>query len=324
MSTEDFKEFSGETIDQAKEKAMDYFNSKSIEFELIPPKLLSMFSTKNAVRIKAKMVEVTGNIEEYKVKTRALLEELLKLAKLNVTITEEFEDKTIRYSLAGEDEKLFTSDKGLMLESFQHILVKSLKQKYNDEPTSTDATDVNAASTEAGQEAASTETKERKHRRNNGINIIVDAGEYKRDREDFVKNYAARAISQVKRNGETYIMKPMNAGERRVVHLMVQLEGLKSESLGDGNYKKIKIDHPNFKGDSRGTSRYSSRRDGNGGGGYRDRNGGSDRGGYTRRSNENRDGGFKRMNNDSFKDINEDTFNATPKEKDIDDNIGNK
>ena len=55
----DFREFSGATIDEAKEKARDYFNSNHIDFELMPPKFLSMFTGKDGVRIKARKIEMS-------------------------------------------------------------------------------------------------------------------------------------------------------------------------------------------------------------------------------------------------------------------------
>ena len=59
---DDYREFVGASLEEAKEKARDYFNSNQIEFELMPPKLLTMITGKRDIRIKARKKEIS---EEY-------------------------------------------------------------------------------------------------------------------------------------------------------------------------------------------------------------------------------------------------------------------
>lgn len=202
----DYKEFIGTSIDDAKEKAMDYFNSNHIEYELLPPKFLSVITGKNSVRIKACKHELSVEHNAHILKTRTFLEDLLNKACMKISIDEKHENSSIVFDLKGEDELLFTQDKGSLLDAFQHILVKQSN----------------------GKEI--------------GINYEIDCCDSKKERDSFIKSYVNKACTIVKKTGKPYIMKPLNPSERRTVHICVQNEhGLKSESIGEGFYKKVKI-----------------------------------------------------------------------------------
>jgi len=204
---EEFKEFVGNTLEEAKEKARDYFNSNHIEYELMPPKFLTVITGKRDVRIKAKIKEISEEYLTLKQKSKELLDRILKEGNFSVTMNETMQDDSIRYILSGDDTPLFTDDKGRLLDSIQHILVKSANKNTEQ-----------------------------------SINIVVDADDFKKEREDYLKNYITKICTTVRKTNRPYILKPLNPSERRIVHILVKSEGdLTSESLGDGLYKKIKI-----------------------------------------------------------------------------------
>ncbi len=203
---EDYREFVGNTLEEAKEKARDYFNCNHIEYELMPPKFLTVITGKRDIRIKAKKKEFTPEHAETRQKIKQLLESIIKESGFSLSVSETVEDEAVRYVLAGEDVNVFTDSKGRLLDSLQHIVIKATV------------------------------------RGDLGMNIIVDAGDFKKEREDFIKSYVNKISSTVRRSNRPYITKPMNPAERRMVHMLVQAEGdLKSESQGEGLYKKIKI-----------------------------------------------------------------------------------
>jgi spoIIIJ-associated protein len=204
---EDFKEFVGSTLEEAKEKARDYFNSNHIEYELMPPKFLTVITGKRDIRIKARVKEISQEYITLKQRSRELLEKMLKEGNFSVSLNEAMQDDAIRYTLSGNDVPLFTDDKGRLLDSMQHILVKSVNKNAEQ-----------------------------------GINIIVDADDFKKEREEYLRSYVTKICTTVRKTSRPYILKPLNPSERRIVHILVKAEGdLTSESLGDGLYKKIKI-----------------------------------------------------------------------------------
>ncbi len=210
---DEVKEFVGSTLEEAKEKARDYFNSNHVEYELMPPKFMTMITGKRDIRIKAQVREISKEYLGLKQKARDLLEELIKQSGFSLGISESMEDGAIRFVLSGDDTHYFTEDKGRLLDSMQHIVVKSVNMNTEE-----------------------------------GISIIVDADDFKKEREEYIRSYARKACSTVRKTNKPYVMRPLNPGERRQVHILVKAEGdLESESISEGFYKKIKISKINLK-----------------------------------------------------------------------------
>lgn len=72
--------------------------------------------------------------------------------------------------------------------------------------------------------------------------IIVDSGDY-RDRHD--RNLVSRATREAKRairNGSVVSLEPMNARDRRVVHLsLAKFDGIDTCSEGEGTQRRIQL-----------------------------------------------------------------------------------
>ena len=72
--------------------------------------------------------------------------------------------------------------------------------------------------------------------------ISIDVGGYKRRRDDRLRNAALKAAERVRETGEDYIMKPMNAAERRVVHMeLADDPSVMSESKGEGRERRVVV-----------------------------------------------------------------------------------
>jgi spoIIIJ-associated protein len=204
---ENFKEFIASSIEEAKEKARDYFNSNHIEFELLPPKFLTVLTGKRNVRIRARKKEITEDFLNFKDKIKDFLEKLIKLSGFDVEVKDSMKDDTIKYEILGKDTSFFLENKARLLDSFQHLVLKKA-------------------------------TKE-----NLEINITVDCDGFKEERENYLNKYLNRACETVRKSKKPYILKPLNPAERRFVHMMIQENqvDLKTESQGEGRYKKIKL-----------------------------------------------------------------------------------
>ncbi len=72
--------------------------------------------------------------------------------------------------------------------------------------------------------------------------IIVDSGDY-RDRHD--RNLVSRATREAKRairNGSVISLEPMNARDRRVIHLsLAKFDGIDTCSEGEGAHRRIQL-----------------------------------------------------------------------------------
>lgn len=79
-----------------------------------------------------------------------------------------------------------------------------------------------------------------------GLNplIVLDVNNYKKERQEFLKKLAADAIKKAFLNGKTELS-PMNAFDRRIIHLTVASVGgdISSESIDEGENRRVVIYH---------------------------------------------------------------------------------
>jgi spoIIIJ-associated protein len=74
------------------------------------------------------------------------------------------------------------------------------------------------------------------------IRIILDVAGYKKRRAGSLEKMAGRLGENVKKTGKEVMIGPFNAHDRRIIHMALKEDlSLKTESLGEGEWKKIKI-----------------------------------------------------------------------------------
>ena len=80
----------------------------------------------------------------------------------------------------------------------------------------------------------------RKHQEKFYLSIDVDG--YLDRRDEKLKQMATRVASEALRNGSEIELEPMNARERRVVHMALSsIDGIQTESFGEGNDRRLVI-----------------------------------------------------------------------------------
>lgn len=102
--------------------------------------------------------------------------------------------------------------------------------------------------------------------------ISVDVAGYRKKREKDIEASARKAARRVAKTGRSFAFEPMNPYERRLVHSAVsKVEGVRSESKGEGNSRRVVIYSlsPRPKGDRGGRGR--GRNDRRGGRGPREK-----------------------------------------------------
>jgi len=72
--------------------------------------------------------------------------------------------------------------------------------------------------------------------------VLIDIDDYRKRRADSMFNMAQRLGEKVKKTGHFITVGPFNAHDRRIIHLTLKEDpSIKTESLGEGDLKKIKI-----------------------------------------------------------------------------------
>lgn len=92
--------------------------------------------------------------------------------------------------------------------------------------------------------------------------IILDCNNFREKRKEYLENLAEKIANNVKRNGRSSALEPMNPYERRIIHAVVsEIEGVTSKSTGEDPYRKVIIsstekrrynDHDGYKGPRKG------------------------------------------------------------------------
>src|SRR5919107_1048482 len=71
--------------------------------------------------------------------------------------------------------------------------------------------------------------------------FICDVHSFRAIREAELRAMARHAAGRVRSNGAPFTFGPMNANERRIIHLeLAEEEGLFTESVGEGNARRLK------------------------------------------------------------------------------------
>jgi len=75
-----------------------------------------------------------------------------------------------------------------------------------------------------------------------GLQIDFDAGGYRDSRRQELELMAQKAAERVRTTRVPFVFDPMNAQDRRIIHtILVDVEGIRTESEGDGQLRRVKV-----------------------------------------------------------------------------------
>ncbi len=129
------------------------------------------------------------------------LEELMKVYPLDLSFQVKRKDEFLYVIFDGEDKQLLLWKDGSLLLALQHVLNKISTNK-----------------------------------------VQVDCEFFRKRKERKLKDFAHQVGRDVAESGKQEILEPMNPYERRIIHMTInQIQGVTSESIGDGFLKRVKI-----------------------------------------------------------------------------------
>lgn len=75
-----------------------------------------------------------------------------------------------------------------------------------------------------------------------GERFVCDVDDFRLMRETELRAMARHAADRVRSTGLSFTFGPMNASERRIIHVaLADDEGLSTESIGEGNARRLKV-----------------------------------------------------------------------------------
>ena len=135
------------------------------------------------------------------------LQRMIELMGLDLKVEASAQDDGVSLQLQGPDQKMLTSRNAELLSAIQFLLTRMSRRTWPD----------------AGR-------------------IHVSCNGQTRRRDDELVELAKRVADQVSSTGRTKKLQPMNAYERRLIHITVrEFAGLTSSSDGSGALKRVRI-----------------------------------------------------------------------------------
>ncbi|OIP34879.1 MAG: hypothetical protein AUK23_01240 [Deltaproteobacteria bacterium CG2_30_43_15] len=204
-----FIETDGKTVEDAIEKACQEFNlpEERLNIEIISDGISGLFGFmgRRKVKIKASLKKVDG--KEKLENAKKTLEEILARLKVDATVNAEDLGDKILLNINGDGSGLLIGRRGRTLDALQYIVDKIVNRSSGDRKW-----------------------------------IIIDTEGYRERRTESLKNLALKLGEKVKRLGKPVYITPLNAHDRRVIHMTLQDDAqLITKSKGDGHLRKVVI-----------------------------------------------------------------------------------
>ena len=202
--------FSGKDVDEALDKASQYYNVNTnlIQYRVVA-RDQSLFSPLNGeLTIKVERIGKADGKRKLPGHIHAVektLNDIISKAKLDVKATYRANNGALEFEINGRDNGLFLENNGTLLDAFQYL--------------------VNRIASKKGR-----------------TNIVLECGDFRKNRIRELKDMATKAAQKVKDFGKPYLFSPMNPAERRQIHLTLQDDRMiTTESIGDGFLKRVKV-----------------------------------------------------------------------------------
>jgi len=144
---------------------------------------------------------------ELKTQIAAFLEDLTKAMGLPLAAVTTDTDDGFRVDLEGEGAETLLWQRGEPLRALQHVVSTAFRRQLGDD-----------------------------------VRVLVDCQHFRRDKDVELKQLARFLVEKARTSGVPQEIGPLNAYERRIVHLAVaELPGASSESIGDASVKTVVI-----------------------------------------------------------------------------------
>ena len=195
------------------------------------------------VRTRPEPVPVT---EEMLDNSKKILSTMLDYLALDGTVRAESRPGKINLLIASNDAGRIIGRKGQNLESLQ-VLVNRIMQKSNEAcPKIYIDIDGYSSNSKRGEKRDGERRPFRGNSRRPGRSFEDRGGESRghadSEKDEQLRQQALDSAKEVRRWGEPVTLPQMNSHDRRIIHITLENEAdLVTESIGDGNFKSVKI-----------------------------------------------------------------------------------
>ncbi|MGV8073632.1 MAG: RNA-binding cell elongation regulator Jag/EloR [Syntrophobacteraceae bacterium] len=206
MSTTEFEEKSVEdAIALACEKLR--LPREELEIEIISKGSSGIFGIVGAKKAKIRVTTKQTPLEVASENAKEILSRILEYIDLPTVIESEVKDNQIHLNIISNGSGLLIGKRGKTLSSIQYLVNKILQREMSE-----------------------------------SIPVIVDTEGYRSKRESGLLELAQDLADKVKKNHRPLTTGPMNAQDRRIIHLTLKEDSeIRTKSKGDGNLRRVVI-----------------------------------------------------------------------------------
>lgn len=171
-------------------------------------KLLGLIGGEDAVvEIESKVASVSGIDDEIVSFCQEMVTTIIEKSGIDVDVNVSEEDGALKVDLSGVDSALVIGRYGDTLVAFQTIFKSILFRKFMRKTL-----------------------------------LLVDSESYVKRQDERLSEFAIKMAKEVERYGKPIELEPMNARERRIVHMALSnFSGISTESTGDGEDRRVVI-----------------------------------------------------------------------------------
>ena len=233
-----FYEFEGQTETEAVQNAMKALNIKNFDYEIISESKRGLFK-KSSVKIRVILKEAqNSNDDIFSVNDKHIdddLDEVIvkvkegdKLSEAEESVIDFIDTLIEKMGYDGKAELVARGSTGKDYFNIRTSVDSAMLIGYRGERL--DALQILSNSFIA------------KSSGDDNFRVVLDVDGYRETHKDRMISDALEIAKKVKASGKSYLLDPLNSYERRLVHRAIsQIEGLGTESQGNGLLKRIKI-----------------------------------------------------------------------------------
>jgi spoIIIJ-associated protein len=206
------REFEGKTTEEAIENASRTLNvpAEDLNIDIIEPGSAGIFGLvggrKAKIKVTLKSAPAAHETDEL-VLARETLEKILSLIPVEATIRSDRIDGKINLTIIGDRSGLLIGRKGKTLDALQYVVTKIVNKALDKK-----------------------------------IHLVIDSENYRKRRTDSITQLAVRMGEKAKKIKKPVMTNPLNAHDRRLVHLALKEDDeLETRSRGEGLLKKVVI-----------------------------------------------------------------------------------
>jgi spoIIIJ-associated protein len=202
-------EFEEKTVEDAIGLACQKLNlpREQLEIEIVSKGSSGIFGIVGAKKAKIRVSPKTLSLEGTAERAKEVLTEILRHVDLPTVIESEVREDQICLNIVSNGTGLLIGKRGKTLGALQHLVTKILHREVSE-----------------------------------NVTVIVDTENYRSKRELSLSELARQLSEKVKRTHRSLTTGPMNAQDRRIIHLALKEDlEVRTKSKGEGNLRRVVI-----------------------------------------------------------------------------------